>query len=123
MRVSLFSLQLGRNEEARRAFERSIELNPDFSAGLMGMAQYYLAVGEYDAALTALDRSGKDSAMNLLYGALTLAASGDDDGALERLDRTLAAGYRDFAALDANPRLATLRDDPRYRELIRQYRD
>ena len=65
----------------------------------------------------------EDSAMNQVYGALTLAASGDDDGALEKLDRALAAGYRDFAALDASPHLATLRDDPRYRELIRQYRD
>ena len=116
-------LQLGRREEARRAFERSLELNPDFSAGFMGMAQYHLAVGEYETALEALDDSGKDSVMYFYYGALTHAAAGDDGRALDWLEKALAAGYRDFAAADATPYLATLRDDPRYRALIAKHRD
>ncbi|HSA93791.1 MAG TPA: hypothetical protein VLE48_12330 [Terriglobales bacterium] len=38
------------------------------------------------------------------------------------LRQALAAGYRDFAYLDASPYLASLRSDPRYQALIRRYR-
>jgi non-specific serine/threonine protein kinase len=115
-------IQLGRHEEALADFERSLELNPEFSAGHMGRAQYFLAIGDYVGALAALDDAGKDSAINLFYAASAYAAGGEKDLAFAHLEGSLKAGYRDFASLDATPHLDAIREDPRYRELIRKYR-
>lgn len=45
-----------------------------------------------------------------------------DEKALATLRKALDEGYRDFPALDANPYLERLRKDPRYQQLIQQYR-
>ena len=115
-------LHQGRHAEARAAFERALELNPDFTAGLLGLAQYFLAVGEYASALESLKASGKESAMGWFYSCSVHAAAGDPENALAALERAFAAGYRDFAGLDASPYLDTFRDDPRCRELVQRYR-
>ena len=47
------------------------------------------------------------------------AAAGDSDAALAALATALRTGYRDVAALRANPHLASLRTDPRYAALLR----
>jgi hypothetical protein len=53
---------------------------------------------------------------------VVFAAQGDKEEALARLEKALAGGCRDFAAIDASPHLATLRADPRFQQLIRSYR-
>jgi hypothetical protein len=49
------------------------------------------------------------------------AALGDREAALATLGKALSAGYRDAAALRANPYLQPLRSDPRYAALLRQH--
>ena len=49
-------LAMGRNEEARQAFETMTEQDPDFGVRNTAMTQYYLAVGDYDAALEEIER-------------------------------------------------------------------
>ena len=113
----------GRYKEAREAFERSLELNPEFDAGQLGLAQYHLAVGDHEAALDSLQKTWDDTAIMHFYLAAIHAAAGDFDQALEALEGAFERGFRDFVALDASPYFASLRDDPRYRDLLRRYRD
>jgi tetratricopeptide (TPR) repeat protein len=115
-------IAMRRYEEAREAFETMIEPDPDFRARTIGMAQYYLAVGEYEAALEEIDRdAARDTVMVNYYRAAILAASGDADGALAGLETILEKGFRDFVTLEASLYFATVRDNPRYQDLISRY--
>jgi hypothetical protein len=64
----------------------------------------------------------RNSLVNLAVLTSLYAACHDDEKALSTLRKALNAGYRDFPALDSNPYLDGLRKDPRYQQLIQQYR-
>jgi tetratricopeptide (TPR) repeat protein len=90
----------------------------------LGMAQLSLAQGNYDQAIADLlqsDSGGKTAIVRYWLSA-AYAAKGDKLKALDCLQAAFKLGYGDFAALDASPYLASLRDDPRYRQLVQQYR-
>jgi eukaryotic-like serine/threonine-protein kinase len=111
----------GRYEEASKAVERAADLG-DTSYGDLGQAQVYLAQGKYDAAVDRLTKNGEPKeAINSYFLSAAYAGKGDKEKALATLQRTLNFGYRDFAAIQASPSFASLRDDPRFRELIRRY--
>jgi serine/threonine protein kinase/Tfp pilus assembly protein PilF len=111
----------GRYEEASKAVERAADLG-DTSYGDLGLAQVYLAQGKYDAAVDRLTKNGEPKeAINSYFLSAAYAGRGDKEKALATLQRTLNFGYRDFAAIQASPNFASLRDDPRFRELIRRY--
>ncbi len=57
------------------------------------------------------------------YRAAILAVSGESSEALKTLEHALEMGLRDFVTLEASPYFATLRDEPRYRDMIGRYRD
>ncbi len=42
------------------------------------------------------------------------------DAAVENLGRAVARGYKDFAALQCDPDLESLRDEPRFQKLLEQ---
>jgi serine/threonine protein kinase/cytochrome c-type biogenesis protein CcmH/NrfG len=112
----------GRYEEATKAFERSGELGEVAYADL-GVAQIYLAQGNYDAALTRLLKHGEPKeAINSYFLSTAYAAKGDKGKALAALQKTFNLGYRDFAAINASPYFASLRTDPRFQQLIQRYR-
>ena len=114
----------GKYEEARQAFETSMEQNPDFGSGHLGLAQYHLAIGDWNAALAEIEMGGeRDTAIVLYYQAAALAGMGDLDQAFEAMEQALERDYRDFANLDASPYFAPLRADPRFSELIKRYRN
>jgi serine/threonine protein kinase/Tfp pilus assembly protein PilF len=111
----------GRYEEASKAVERAADLG-DTSYGDLGQAQVYLAQGKYDAAVDRLTKNGEPKeAINSYFLSAAYAGKGDKEKALATLQRTLNFGYRDFAAIQASPYFASLRADPRFRELIRRY--
>ena len=111
-------------EEAREAFETSLEQDPDFDSGHLGLAQYHLAIGEYESAQRELDLSlNQGTAISYYYSAAIHAAAGDNDVALKKLGASLRQGFRDFAVLEASPYFESLRSDPRYEELIGRYKD
>ena len=115
-------IALGRYDEARQAFETMIEQDPDWGARNIGMAQYHLAVGDYEQALEVIERdAARDTVMVNYYRAAILAGAGDADEALKTLEHTLEQGFRDFVTLEASPYFAALRDDPRYQDLIGRY--
>lgn len=113
----------GRRQEARRAFEKALEIDSDFRSAHLGLAQYHLAVGEYDKAREAMDRGEKETAIQFAYRAQISGAKGEIDRALGELERAFDMGYRDFAGIDVNPHLVELRETEGYRDLITRYRE
>lgn len=113
----------GRHEEARQAFEKSLELDPGFRSAHLGLAQYHLAVGEIDEATASINRARKKTAVQFAYRAQISSAKGEIARALEELERAFEMGYRDFAGLDVNPHLTELRETEGYRDLVGQYRE
>ncbi len=112
-----------RYQEAIAAFNHPAELDPTFRAHHGGLGEVYLAQGAYDRALAELKKAGgTNTPIVIIQMSAVYAAQGDKEKALAELEKALAAGYRDFAAIDSNPHLASLRSDPRFQQLIRRYR-
>jgi tetratricopeptide (TPR) repeat protein len=112
----------GRYDEARRAFERAAELG-DTSFHDLGIAQVDLAQGNYDAVVASLANSAHQKrAIDSYFLSAAYAAKGDKAKALAALQRTFDLGYRDFATINASPYFASLRSDPQFQQLIREYR-
>jgi eukaryotic-like serine/threonine-protein kinase len=110
-----------RYQEAAAAFERSAELQGSLEN--IGMAQLALAQGNYQQAIALLSNDkGSKTPISLYYLASAYAASRDNVKALATLQNSLAAGYRDFAAIDANTYFSSLQNDPRFKELLERYR-
>jgi TolB-like protein/Flp pilus assembly protein TadD len=115
----------GRYDEAGAAFEYAQNLSPTSSIPTMGLAQLYLAKGDYDRALSYWLRqpdNQRKAAVNAYFGASIYAARGEKEKALAELERALKADYRDFAALDASPYFNSLRSDPRFQQILKKYR-
>ena len=85
-------------------------------------AQVYLAQEAYDRALAEWNKSGglRKSAIGFALLGSIYAAQGKKENALAELEKALAAGYRDFAYLDASPYFDSLRSDPRFQSLLRR---
>ncbi len=111
----------GRYEEAIAAYNHALELDPSLLAVHFGLGETYLAQGDYSRALAEL-RSAQPNTLVEFQISAVLAAQGKREEGLAMLEKALAGGYRDFAAIDANPYLASLRSEPRFQQLMREYR-
>lgn len=111
-----------RYDEAFDAFQLAWKLDPDFQAIHIGIAQVYLAQGDYKRALTELQKMKTTSAVAIVVLSSIYAAQGEKESALAELERALSSGYRDFVAIDANPYLSSLRPDPRFQQLLQRFR-
>ena len=109
--------------EATAAFEHALELEPTFSAAHHGLGQVYLAQGNTDRALAETTKGGfAESPVSIMQVSSIYAVRGEKERALTELDKAFRLGYRDFAALDANPYFSSLRSDPRFIQLVSRYR-
>jgi tetratricopeptide (TPR) repeat protein len=112
----------GHYDESRAAFEKARELSPRSSIPLLGLAQLYLARADSGRAVGLMQKvPGRDS-NSLFWLASAYSAHGDHDKALSTMKKAFHAGFRDFAAIDASPHLATLRSDSRFQQLMHEYR-
>jgi TolB-like protein len=107
--------------EAVAAMEYAKKLSPSSTTPDFGLAQVYLAQGDYDRAVTLLLKQGSTSII-LFQLSSAYAAEGDQEKALAMLQKSLNAGYRDFAAIDASPYFSSLRSEPRFQKLLQRYR-
>jgi serine/threonine protein kinase/tetratricopeptide (TPR) repeat protein len=112
-----------RYEEAEVAAHRAGEIG-DKTYENMGMTQVSLAQGNWEQAVSYGLKlgGGTKTAMNFYWLSAAYAGKGDKDKALASLQEAFKLGYGDFTALDSSPYFASLRDDPRYKQLIQQYR-
>ncbi len=112
-----------RYPEAIASFQHALELAPDFGSPHLGLAQVFLAQGDYDGALAELNKLNpqyRSVHHALVQFSFIYAARGDNERALATLEKALAGGYRDFAYLESSPYLAPLRSDPRFQDLLRR---
>ncbi|HXZ20163.1 MAG TPA: protein kinase [Candidatus Acidoferrales bacterium] len=115
----------GRFDEAVAAMEHARKLSPQSSTPDSGLAQVYLAKGDYDRALSYWLRqpnNQRGAAVIAYLGASIYAARGEKEKALAELETALRADYRDFAAIDNNHYFDSLRSNPRFQQLMRKYR-
>jgi eukaryotic-like serine/threonine-protein kinase len=113
----------GRYPEAEAAFHVAGQVG-DKTYEDMGMTQLALAQGNWAQAISFGSKLGSEHKTALAYYWMTAAyaGKGDKEKALASLQESFKLGFGDFAALDASPYFASLRDDPRYKQLVQQYR-
>ncbi len=113
----------GRYQEAEAAFHLAGQIG-DKTYEVMGMTQLALAQGNWDQAVSYGSKLGgeRKTALDYYWMSAAYAGKGDKEKALASLQEALKLGYGDFGALDASPYFASLRDDPRYKQLVQQYR-
>jgi eukaryotic-like serine/threonine-protein kinase len=112
-----------RYDEANDAFRQSGELG-DSTYKDLGMGQVALAQGKFDQAIAYMEGASKvkRTAIHLFWMSSAYSAKGDKDKALATMQESFKLGFRDFSAIDNSPYLANLRADPRYQQLVQQYR-
>lgn len=101
--------------------ERHLEMNPNDTRALYVCAQNLCLVGETAKGLELAERAlgqGQDEPVVLYNLACFYAHAGDKDRSLELLERAVEKGWGDKAWLETDSDLDTLRDLPRFQELL-----
>ncbi len=116
----------GMNDQARSAWQKaadltaeSLEVNPKNLEAIVNLALYKAKLGESAAALIVLRRANTlptPTVEQLFNEALAYELAGRRDTALQLLKNCIRLGYS-TADITHAPELATLRKDPRFRDL------
>jgi non-specific serine/threonine protein kinase len=100
--------------------ERDLEVNPRDTDALGSLAEYQAKSGALEKARQSIGRALAIAPRNVdLLGiaAEVYAVTGDQQKALDCLKSAVQGGYPPFE-IEANPELAELRNDPKYREIM-----
>lgn len=115
-------MEKGMHREAIAELERVHALAPDESEITSVLGQAYAVAGRKDEALKIaeqLSRLEKESQFLSKELAILYARLGDTDRALEVLQNGVEKRHAVMAEIKVDPRLGSLRADPRFAELIR----
>ncbi len=109
----------GRFPEAMAAFDRCEELSGNSSGADFGRSQALAAQGRYAEAITViLKRGAPKSMIDTYFLSSFYAGNGEKEKALATLQKALDMGFRDSAAIKANPDFASLRADPSFQRIV-----
>jgi serine/threonine protein kinase/Flp pilus assembly protein TadD len=111
-----------RYDEALAAFEQMRQINRGASSADLGVGQVYLAQGEYDKAVKEFTTNFKPAGINFYWLGAAYAAKGDRSKALDTMQKAFQSGFADFGAIDNSPYFASLKSDPRFQQLILEYK-
>jgi tetratricopeptide (TPR) repeat protein len=112
----------GRFPEAMAAFDRCAELSGNPETANFGRAQALTAQKRYAEAVTMmLKRSPLKTALDFYWLSASYAGNGEKEKALAALQKSLELGYRDFAAINANPAFDSMRGEGRFQEMVKRY--
>ena len=108
-------------EGAVMVYEQLLAKNPNDGACWFGLARAYHRAEDYDHSIEASLKAAetKDYAAKGYYGAACgYALKGKNDRAIEYLNKAVAAGFENKMWLEHNSDFDTVRDDPRFEELL-----
>lgn len=95
--------------------------NPESAAAWSALGRAHQSAQDHESALQAFERAVEaapaSGQMQLNLG-LSHALNGNEDAAFEWLKSADESGTVDITQIDASPAVASLRDDPRYAELM-----
>jgi eukaryotic-like serine/threonine-protein kinase len=114
-------MQQKRFPEAIAAFEQAKQISPASGTPDFGLAQVYIAQGDYDRAiktLLGLPRADQSAPIAHVQLSFAYAGRGDKEKALLELQKAIDVGYRDSAAINSSPYFDALRSEPRFQELL-----
>ena len=105
--------------EAMAAFDRCEELVGNSDVANLGRAQALAAQNRYPEALATMlkGRTPKTSS-DFYWLSACYAGNGDKEKAIASLQKSFGLGYADFPAINANPAFSSLRNDPRFQQLL-----
>jgi ketosteroid isomerase-like protein len=111
----------GRWAEAEAAYQAYVDANPGnaFAWNRLGTAQ--VAQKKYAAAVENLERAieiGGGTGIDFYNLACAYALTGDTAKALDNVERAIGAGVKRRAQFESDPDLASLRELPRFQELL-----
>src|SRR5262245_36724739 len=103
--------------------ETEIERHPGNLAARIELGHVYTRAKRFEEGLAVdlelVRQAPRDPTVRFNL-ACSYALLGRKEEALEALEQAVSLGYRDFAHLLADEDLATLREEPRFREIARQ---
>lgn len=121
--------RLGRVAEAKEAYREAVRLseaelkvNPTDARNLAALAVYLQKAGEPAASRTRLEQAlatAPDSADILFRASVLHALWGESDRALDFLERAAANGYS-RKTIETDDDLASLRQSPRFKQLLKE---
>jgi TolB-like protein/Flp pilus assembly protein TadD len=136
-------MRAGRFEEALEQIDRALELRPDFGPARWVLAETYMRMGRQDDALREFEAAGfaveaayiqalqgdRVPAVRLVeelrnvpragvYRAMLQTVLGDTDGALSSLEKGFEERATGLKQLKSTSRLAPLRGEPRFQQLL-----
>ena len=112
----------GRFPEAMAAFDRCEEISGNSNGADFGRSQALAAQGHYSEAVAMLLKRGPPKSMIDIYWLSSFyAGSGDKEKALATLQKAFDKGFRDFAAVNADPAFASLRGDARFQQILQRF--
>ena len=95
--------------------------HPDFAYGWMRLGASQINLRQYPEAIASLERAvsvGGGTAGDFFHLARAHALQGQADRALGYVEKAIGAGLRNRAQYESSPDLASLRDLPRFKELM-----
>lgn len=103
-------------------FEAIVSKRPDYLDALKALAEIYTETGYYRAGYVA-DRSicalEPENCISLYNYACSLALLNKKEEALDFLKQAIRHGYSDFLHISQDPDLKTLREEPKFAEILR----
>jgi DNA-binding SARP family transcriptional activator/Flp pilus assembly protein TadD len=108
----------GYYEDAIRLLNQALTAVPGHPRALWDLASVYAAQGRVDDALRVFSHADSTSGQYAFFRASVHAVVGQPDSAFHWWDRVEEWGPSPMAELRVDPRLASIRSDPRYHRLL-----
>jgi len=115
----------GRRDEGRAEFRRVLELKGDDTWGSLNLVQALAALGEFDEAhrrLSEIERRAPSEPIPPLGIAIMHHWLGNDEQALDWLNRSVEARDYWLVMLPFDPSMSRLRGNPRFDSIVRRVR-
>jgi DNA-binding SARP family transcriptional activator/Tfp pilus assembly protein PilF len=108
----------GRYGDAIRMLDQALTAVPQHPRALWDLASVHAAQGRVDEALRVFSQADSTSGQYAYFRAAVFAVVGQPDSAFHWWDRVEEWGPSPMAELRMDPRLASIRSDPRYHGLL-----